>query len=77
MNALWMRQILAVVRIELRKNLLSWRALGLYLLAGLPVMLLTMTGAKSGQRRETPLEAVPSHDRTWIVGFWVGSRIRT
>ena len=30
-------------------------------------MVLTTTGAKSGKRRETPLEAVPSHDGTWIV----------
>lgn len=37
MNPLWIRQILAVTRIELKKNLFSFRALGMYLLAGLPV----------------------------------------
>ena len=30
-------------------------------------LVLYTTGAKSGQRRESPLEAVPSHDRTWII----------
>jgi deazaflavin-dependent oxidoreductase (nitroreductase family) len=30
-------------------------------------LVLYTTGAKSGQRRETPLEAVPSGDGTWIV----------
>lgn len=37
MNPMWIRQILAVTRIELGKNLFSLRSLGLYLLAGLPV----------------------------------------
>ncbi|MEM9465250.1 MAG: nitroreductase family deazaflavin-dependent oxidoreductase [Actinomycetota bacterium] len=30
-------------------------------------LVLYTTGAKSGQRRETPLEAVPSTDGTWVV----------
>ena len=30
-------------------------------------LVLYTTGAKSGQRRETPLEAVPGHDGTWVV----------
>lgn len=30
-------------------------------------LVLYTTGAKSGQRRETPLEAVPSPDGTWVV----------
>jgi ABC-type transport system involved in multi-copper enzyme maturation permease subunit len=40
--ALWRRQTLAVMRIELRKNFLSRRALLLYLLAGLPLVLLVL-----------------------------------
>lgn len=30
-------------------------------------LVLYTTGAKSGQRRETPLEAVPCSDGTWVV----------
>ena len=30
-------------------------------------LVLYTTGAKSGQRRETPLEAVPSSDGSWVV----------
>ena len=40
--ALWQRQALAVMRIELRKNFLSRRALLLYLLAGLTPALLAL-----------------------------------
>ena len=30
-------------------------------------LVLTTTGAKTGKRRETPLEAVPNPDGTWVV----------
>ncbi|MEQ1763127.1 MAG: hypothetical protein ABL984_08285 [Pyrinomonadaceae bacterium] len=40
--ALWVRQTLAIVRLEIRKNFLSRRALLLYLIAGLPIVLLSM-----------------------------------
>lgn len=40
--ALWRRQTVAVMRLELRKNFLSRRALLLYLLAGLPLALLAL-----------------------------------
>jgi ABC-type transport system involved in multi-copper enzyme maturation permease subunit len=38
--ALWARQTLAILRLEIKKNFLSRRALLLYLLAGLPLALL-------------------------------------
>jgi ABC-type transport system involved in multi-copper enzyme maturation permease subunit len=40
--SLWGRQIAAVMRLELRKNFLSRRALLLYLIAGLPLALLAL-----------------------------------
>ena len=40
--SLWTRQTLAIMRLELRKNFLSRRALLLYLAAGLPLFLLSM-----------------------------------
>lgn len=40
--SLWQRQAFAVMRLELRKNFLSRRALLLYLLAGLPLALLAL-----------------------------------
>jgi ABC-type transport system involved in multi-copper enzyme maturation permease subunit len=40
--SLWTRQTLAIMRLEIRKNFLSRRALLLYLLAGLPLVLLSM-----------------------------------
>ena len=39
--ALWTRQTLAIMRLELRKNFLSRRALLLYLMAGMPLVLLS------------------------------------
>ncbi len=44
---LWRRQVVAILRIELRKALLSRRAIPVYLLAGLPLFVLaTMTLAR-------------------------------
>ena len=40
--SLWVRQTLAILRLEIRKNFLGRRALLLYLLAGLPLLLLTL-----------------------------------
>jgi ABC-type transport system involved in multi-copper enzyme maturation permease subunit len=40
--SLWRRQVFAVMRLELRKNFLSRRALLLYLLAGAPLALLAL-----------------------------------
>ena len=40
--ALWLRQALAILRLELRKNFMGRRALLLYLLAGLPLVLLAL-----------------------------------
>ena len=40
--ALWARQTLAILRLEIRKNFLGRRALLLYVLAGLPLVLLSL-----------------------------------
>jgi len=40
--SLWARQTLAILRLEINKNFLSRRALLLYLIAGLPVVLMSM-----------------------------------
>ena len=37
MNALWWRQIVGILRLEVRKNLFSTRALPLYLMAAIPL----------------------------------------
>src|SRR5687767_13206133 len=40
--ALWTRQTLAILRLEIKKNFLSRRAFLLYLIAGMPLVLLSM-----------------------------------
>ncbi len=40
--SLWTRQTIAILRLEIRKNFLSRRAFLLYLIAGLPLVLLSM-----------------------------------
>ncbi len=40
--SLWTRQTLAILRLEIKKNFLSRRALLLYLMAGLPLVLLSL-----------------------------------
>src|SRR3954466_6704137 len=40
--SLWIRQTLAILRLEIRKNFLGRRALLLYLIAGSPLVLLSM-----------------------------------
>ena len=44
------------------------------LLAGLPVMMVTTTGRKSGQSRTTPLIAVPVDDSLALIGTNFGQR---
>jgi len=44
------------------------------LLAGLPVMMVTTTGRKSGQPRTTPLIAVPVDDSLALIGTNFGQR---
>jgi len=41
-------------------------------LAGLPVITLATTGARSGQRREVPLVGVPSGDQIAVIGTRFG-----
>ena len=41
-------------------------------LAGLPVITLASTGARSGQRREVPLVGVPSGDQIAVIGTRFG-----
>jgi deazaflavin-dependent oxidoreductase (nitroreductase family) len=41
-------------------------------LAGLPVITLTTTGARTGQRREVPLVGVPSGDEIAVIGTRFG-----
>ncbi len=41
-------------------------------LAGLPVLTLATTGARSGQRREVPLVGVPSGDQIAVIGTRFG-----
>ena len=42
------------------------------LLAGLPVVTLAATGARTGQRREVPLVGVPSGDQIAVIGTRFG-----
>jgi len=43
------------------------------ILAGLPVIVLTTTGAKSGLRRQTPLVALAEEDRIILIASYFGS----
>ena len=43
-------------------------------LAGLPVITLATTGARTGQRREVPLVGVPSGDQIAVIGTRFGQR---
>ena len=44
-------------------------------MAGRPLLLLTTSGAKSGQRRTTPLMYVPAGDRLLISMVFEGEKI--
>jgi len=54
---------------KLTKNSLSLTAL----LAGLPVILLTTTGAKSGQVRQNPLTAIADGPKLILIASYFGS----
>ncbi|TME01188.1 MAG: nitroreductase family deazaflavin-dependent oxidoreductase, partial [Chloroflexi bacterium] len=41
--------------------------------AGRPLLLLTTTGAKSGQRRTTPMMFIPDGDRLLVIASNVGA----
>jgi deazaflavin-dependent oxidoreductase (nitroreductase family) len=43
------------------------------ILAGLPVVVLTTTGAKSGLQRQTPLVALAKEDRVILIASYFGS----
>jgi deazaflavin-dependent oxidoreductase (nitroreductase family) len=43
-------------------------------LAGIPVITLTTTGAKSGQRREMPLLGIPAGDDVAVIGTRFGQK---
>ena len=51
--ALWSRQTLAITSLEIRKNFLSRRALLLYLIAGLPLVLLSLLALFPPPKDET------------------------
>jgi len=42
MNALWWRQIVGILRLEIRKNLFSSRALPLYMMSAIPLVIVTI-----------------------------------
>ena len=44
------------------------------LLSGLPVVMLTTTGAKSGKRRTLPVNGIPDGDRTALIASNYGQR---
>lgn len=43
-------------------------------LSGLPVVLLTTIGAKTGQRRSVPLVAIPDGHNVILIATWFGNR---
>ena len=54
MNPLWITQILAVLRLEMRKTFLSKRGFWIYLLAFLPVILFTAKSIVEMKMQHTP-----------------------
>ncbi|MEA2173686.1 MAG: type transport system permease protein, partial [Blastocatellia bacterium] len=49
--SLWMRQVAAILRLEVKKNFLSRRAVLIYLLALLPIMLVVAMAVFGGSER--------------------------
>src|SRR5258708_18342216 len=47
--------------------LMLWQARRVSRAAGLSLVVLTTTGAKSGQRRQTVLGALPDGERAWLI----------
>lgn len=69
---LFARTLHHIDRLVLR--LTRGRATAPGVLAGLPVITLATTGARSGQRREVPLVGVPSGDQIAVIGTRFGHR---
>ena len=55
-------------------NATSCRLTGASLMAGLPVIMLTTTGAKSGQQRTMPLLGIPLGDDMAVIGSNYGQK---
>jgi deazaflavin-dependent oxidoreductase (nitroreductase family) len=69
----WMPKFLPqVVAVDQRLQKLSRGRLSLLDIAGLPNVLLTATGRKSGQARTTPLLCVPDGERILVAGSYFG-----
>jgi deazaflavin-dependent oxidoreductase (nitroreductase family) len=43
------------------------------MLTGLPVVVLSSTGAKSGKTKKTPLVGIPDQDKIILIASWFGS----
>lgn len=66
----------SVIRVLGRLHVLLYRASGgrlLTRLAGMPVVLLTTTGRRSGRPRTVPLTTIPHRDDLLLVGSFGGS----
>lgn len=66
----------SAIRLLARVHVLVYRASGgrlLARLAGMPVVLLTTTGRRSGRPRTVPLTAIPHGDALLLVGSFGGS----
>ena len=53
-RALWLRQVAAILRLEIRKNFLGRRAILLYLLAAFPVLLMAALSVELGTHQNSP-----------------------
>lgn len=69
----WMPRLLPqIVRLDRFLHALTRGRLGLLDIAGLPNLVLTVTGRKSGLPRSTPLLCAPDGDRILIAGSYFG-----
>ena len=59
--SLWTRQTLAILRLEIKKNFLGRRALLLYMIAGAPLVLLTMLALVPHVGKLLGLQALCNH----------------
>ena len=74
--ALFMLRHKWLVRLSTRVHILVYRLTGgavMGLVSGLPNLLLTTTGRKSGKRRTTPLFYLPDGDRFVVVASYGGN----
>ena len=53
-RALWLRQIAAILRLEVRKNFIGKRAILLYLLAAFPILLMAAVSVELGTHANSP-----------------------